>query len=305
MKRLHFRGPEIPVLSSLLLKRSQSASLPPWPDLVLCAEASPSVIARDIKRQVRRPHAHRLRGPARRLRQRFRPRHHHRTISHPASPNVVELSMPLAAAAEDPAAARPRAGPCALLVGGPAFPDRLDAAAAAKLATDAIAYAARRNSHPQRADQPAHARQRPSPRWNVSSPRPIASRLRQGENRYKATLAEASEIVVTSDSVSMVSDALASGKPVSDLSASAIAEPEMAGRRVALPQCRGRALAPPFAPARWLFDIGLIEAAADRRRLFTRLVAEKRLGWFGDEPVPPQPQAMRGILRRRSSLCVH
>jgi len=51
VKRLTFRGPEIPVLSSLLLKRADRALDPPWPDLVFCAEASPSVIARDIKRQ--------------------------------------------------------------------------------------------------------------------------------------------------------------------------------------------------------------------------------------------------------------
>ena len=45
-------------------------------------------------------------------------------------------------------------------------------------------------------------------------------------------------------------------------------------------------------PVRWLFDAGVIEVAADRRRLFARLVAEKRLVWFGDEPrLPPQPGA--------------
>jgi len=47
VKTLRFAGPEIPVLSTLLLKDKLS---PPWPDLVLCAEASPSVIARQIKR---------------------------------------------------------------------------------------------------------------------------------------------------------------------------------------------------------------------------------------------------------------
>ena len=47
VKALRFAGPEIPVLSNLLLTEKLS---PPWPDLVLCAEASPSVIARHIKR---------------------------------------------------------------------------------------------------------------------------------------------------------------------------------------------------------------------------------------------------------------
>ena len=43
---------------------------------------------------------------------------------------------------------------------------------------------------------------------------------------------------------------------------------------------------------------GVVEAVADRRRLFQRLVAEKRLGWFGEAPVPPQPDAMRRDLER-------
>jgi hypothetical protein len=37
----------------------------------------------------------------------------------------------------------------------------------------------------------------------------------------------------------------------------------------------------------------VIEVAADRRRLISRLVAERRLVWFGEDPAPPQPEAMR------------
>ena len=209
--------------------------------------------------------------------------------------------MPLTAAAG--ACPHTPGGPVALLVGGPAFPDRLDGAAAAKLATDALAYAVSRNATLNA--EPARARRRRHRRASTrhhpaASPRDI----RRGENRYKATLAEASEIIVTSDSVSMVSDALASGRPVSVYP---------------VPQSRNlkwqagewlyiNAVEQPLrllAPVKWLFDIGLIEAAADRRRLFARLVAEKRLVWFGDDPVPPQPHAMRRDLEGRSSLCVH
>jgi len=41
VRTLRFAGPEIPVLSRHLLKDRLSS---PWPDLVLCAEASPSVM---------------------------------------------------------------------------------------------------------------------------------------------------------------------------------------------------------------------------------------------------------------------
>ena len=37
VKRLQFRGPEIPVLSSLLLTNGESVFSGNWPDLVFCA----------------------------------------------------------------------------------------------------------------------------------------------------------------------------------------------------------------------------------------------------------------------------
>ena len=53
VKRLSFRGPDIPVLSPLLLRRRESGLAPPWPGIVLCAEASASVIALEIKRKAK------------------------------------------------------------------------------------------------------------------------------------------------------------------------------------------------------------------------------------------------------------
>lgn len=291
VKRLAFRGPDIPVLSSFLLKPGESGLRPPWPDLVLCAEASPSVIALAIKRQSGgRTRAVCIGRPAGSVRD-FDLVITTAQYRIPASPHVVELSMPLAALTEA-ADSGTSAGPIALIVGGPAFPDRLDAATAARLASDAVAYAERKNAilsvqtSPRTPGEAVTALER-----IVKPPHCLGLFGRQG-NRYKEELAEASEIVVTSDSVSMVSDALASGKPVSVYP---------------LPQTRNlkwqagewlyrNAVEEPFvllAPVKWLFDIGLIEAAADRRRLLARLVAERRLAWFGGAPVPPQRQAMR------------
>jgi len=94
VKTLRFAGPEVPVLSRLLLRDKLS---PPWPDLVLCAEASPSVIARDVKRRsagktrivcLGRPAGSAANFDLVITTAQYRI---------PAAPNVVELSMPLAA----------------------------------------------------------------------------------------------------------------------------------------------------------------------------------------------------------------
>lgn len=286
VKTLRFAGPEIPVLSRLLLKDRPE---PPWPDLVLCAEASPSVIARDIKRRSGgRTRVVCLGRPA------GAPAGFDLVITTaqyriPAAGNVVELSMPLAAGIAE-SAAPATGGAIALLVGGPAFPDLLDAAAAERLAAEALAHAAGRG---------AVLDVQTSPRTPATAlavlERMIAAPHRlsvfgRGENRYRAALSEASEIVVTSDSVSMVADALASGRPVSvyRLPQALNAKWKLGGwlyrNSVEAPQ-------PAMGPVRWLFDMGLVEVAPDRRRLFRRLVAERRLGWFGEAPPPPQPGA--------------
>ncbi len=295
VKPLRFAGPEIPFLSRLLLKNGADVLRPPWPDLVLCAEASPSVIARQIQ--------HLSGGRTRAV-----------CIGRPAgtaagfdlvittaqyrippAPNVVELSMPLAAEAEAPPASPPSGGPIAVIVGGPAFPDRLDAGAAAALAADALAYAARRG-----AVLAFHTSPRTPPQVNAALARAIAPPHQlqvfgEGPNRYRILLAEASEIVVTSDSVSMVSDALAACKPVSIYRL-----PRRENVTLRLGEwLHRRAFGPPgtgFGLLRWLFDSSLIEAAADRQRLFARLVRDGRAAWFGDPPVPPQREAAAGDL---------
>lgn len=299
VKQLAFRGPEIPVLSTRLLQEGADVLRGPWPRLVLCAEAMPSMIAKDIRRASG--------GAARAV-----------CIGRPAgsaagfdlvittaqyrvppAANVVELSMPLAADAGAITEARvpETEGVIALLVGGPAFPDRLDVQSARQLAADALAHAEGRH---------ALLHVLTSPR----TPQAVVAVLKaaiagphrlhvfgEGENRYQETLRAASEIVVTSDSVSMVSDALASGRPVS-------VYPLPLARNFTwragewLHRNAVEARRTLFAPARWLFDAGLIEAAADRRLLFARLVSERRVAWFGADLAPPQPGAARQDLAR-------
>lgn len=285
VKALRFTGPEVPILSKLLLTEKLS---PQWPDLVLCAEASPSVIAREIKR---------LSGARTRIvclgRPAGQPSNFDLVITTaqyriPAAHNVVELAMPLAEATDAPAIMS--GGSIALAVGGPAFPDRLDAAAAEQLARDALGLATQRNAvldvvtsprTPPEAVAVLEARITPPHRLSVFG---------RGENRYRDALSGASEIIVTSDSVSMVADALASARPVSiyPLPQALNAKWKLGGwlYRNAIEVKR-----PLMRPVRWLFDSGVIEVAPDRRKLFARLVAERRLAWFGQAAPAPQPGA--------------
>jgi mitochondrial fission protein ELM1 len=285
VKTLRFAGPEIPVLSRLLLKEALS---PPWPDLVLVAEASPSVIAREIKRASgNRTRIVCLGRPAG-APDRFDLVLTTAQYRIPTAPNVVELAMPLAAAVDVSGGGQD--GPIALVVGGPAFPDLLDAAAAEQLAGDALALAARSNAV---LDVVTSPRTPPAAvavlEAKIKHPHRL-SIFGRGENRYRDALSGASEIIVTSDSVSMVADALASGPPVSiyplpqALNAKWTLGSWLYRNAVEVPS-------PLMRPVRWLFDTGVIEVAPDRRKLFARLVAERRLAWFGQAAPAPQPGA--------------
>ena len=264
------------------VKQSKRDLTPPWPDLLLCAEASTSRLALRIKRLAQgRTRAVCLGRPAGATRD-FDLVITTAQYRIPAAPNVVEIAMPLSASEERQGPATPD-GPVTLLLGGPAFPDVLDHAAAARLAADVLAYADRRGRS---------LRVQTSPRTPPDAIRAFAAVITPphrleifgtGENRYAEALAGASEIVVTSDSVSMLSDALASGKPVS-----VYPLPQSLNLKWQAGEWLFRSH---LAPVRWLFDKGLIEAAADRRQLHARLVKEGRIAWFGEEPPPPQPGA--------------
>ncbi|MCA3554820.1 ELM1/GtrOC1 family putative glycosyltransferase [Aestuariivirga sp.] len=286
VRRLRFAGPDIPVFSKLLLRDKVS---PPWPGLVLVAEASPSVIAREIKR----------RSPGTRIvclgRPAGSPKNFDLVITTaqyriPAAANVVELSMPLSEGLETGASSR--TGPIALAIGGPAFPDLFDGAAAERLAADALAHAARTGAT---LDAVTGPRTPPDAiavlERRITAPHRL-SIFGRGGNRYLEALAGAAAIIVTSDSVSMAADALASGKPVS-----VYCLPQALNAKWKLGSWLYRNAVevrqPLLAPVRWLFDAGVIEVAPDRRKLFARLVAEGRLGWFGEAAPPPQPGAAR------------
>ncbi|QEX19362.1 hypothetical protein FRZ44_46750 [Hypericibacter terrae] len=218
----------------------------------------------------------------------------------PARPNVVELDLPLHRARPDRIAAalkiwtprfahlpHPR---IALLIGGSTGPFALDAPAAARLARRASARARATGgsllvttSHRTQSwaitalldtlDAPAHIH-----RWS----RHVA------ENPYLAYLGLADEIIVTGDSMSMIAEAAATGKPLHlfDLGEGAYAMREDApiGRQLWLrPQLLARML-----------HFKMVEALMppdrrrDIRRILGNVVASGRAAWLGD-PLPADP----------------
>lgn len=290
VKQLVFRPPNVPFLARLLLDRGASDSLDaPWPDLILCGEARTSVIARDLKRKsggrtkivcLGRPAG----DPAQ-----FDLVLTTAQYSLPKAANIVELALPLVVDAPAPSDAGEGLPELArpvttVLVGGSAVPERLDGAAATSLARDLLVHRQRSGGTLLVVTSPrtgaeagaALARAIPSPH--------VVHLWRKGEdNPYRRFLGAADEVVVTSDSVSMVADALAAGKKVS-----VYRLPRRATIKDAIVEklfARVHDEAPcPFwlRPVKWLFDTGLIELRADRPRLFDRLVREGRLGWFGE-----------------------
>lgn len=296
VKRLRFRGPEIPVLSRLLLRNAAEVLTPPWPDLVLCAEALPSVIARKIRQQSQGRSRIACLGRPAGMAADFDLLITTAQYRVPAAPHVVELSMPLTGAAE-PATGGSSGGPIALLVGGPAFPDLLDAGTARRLIADATALAQQRGRMLRVITSPRTPREvNQALRETVRAPHALHV-FGEGGNRYRAALAEASEIIVTSDSVSMTADALAAGKP-----AAIYPLPQARDLKWRLGEWLYRhAVETPSAllmPVRRLFELGLIEVAADRQRLFSRLVAEGRAAWFGEAPATPHPGTAREDMDR-------
>jgi hypothetical protein len=308
VKTLAFRPPAIPALAPFLLKTGASDPLdPPWPDLIICAEALCSIVALWLRRKsgghgkivcIGRPAG--------------RPDPFDLVLTTaqyrlPPAANIAELALPLSQPREysaDASSNTTAPGPhphLAVLVGASSSPDKLDTAAARRLAHDLCCYAAARGgtltlvTSPRTSSDVAKALASP-----IRPPHQVHIYGQPPEDSYRRIIAHADEIIVTSDSVSMVVDALEAGKSV---------------QVYALPQSRGWQFS--FAewaqrhtletdecpmllrPLAWLFHRGFVEVSADRRRLFDRLTAEGRLQWFGREPsvhaLQPEPPFKRDL----------
>lgn len=292
IKRLEFRGPGIPALAPLLITASSDPLMAPWPDVVMCAEALPSIIARRMKQKsggmLKTVCIGRPAGTADAF---------DLVITTPQyrilrAANVVELAMPLVAPKPDIAPVAygpvPKRPLIAVLVGGASFPDRLDGPAATQLILDIRPYTEHLGGT---------MAVLTSPRTGVAAIAALESGVKaphrlhvfgRGENQYRQLLAAADEIIVTSDSVSMAADAMETAKPVS-----VFPLPQRLGLQWKFTEWLHRRATEKrmalFLPIRWLFDMGVFEVPADRRRLFAHLVSERRIAWFGGKPPMPAP----------------
>jgi hypothetical protein len=203
-----------------LTEGARAAIAPPWPDMAIAAGRRSVPAARHIRKashgKTKLVHIGRPRAPL----DLFDLVVTTPQYGLPAAPNVVELPLPLVAARPEPEetmdfwreAWRDLPRPwTALAVGAGKYPLRMDRPAIADLGRKLaalpgglIAMASPRTEEwvlPMLADTLAiPARFYP---WG------------QGQNPYRTALALADRIVVTSDSLSMLAEAVASGKPVS------------------------------------------------------------------------------------------
>ena len=293
---------------------------PPWPDLVLSMGMRNEPVCRWIRAQsggrARLVYLGRLWSD---------PAHFDLVITTPQyrvpdRPNVLRNALPLHSVSADRLAGA--ASLCAarlhhlprpyitLNVGGTSGPYAFGPRAAARLVRDTVALARARGASllvSSSARTPpeaiaALAAQRSVPmelyRWQRDDP----------DNPYFGFLALADEVIVTADSISMLSEAHATGKPVHmfDTGAGALSMRHdmlvAAGDRAA---ARARARQDTDRPDiaigalayRALMRWGWKHLSRDISRMHLRLVQSGRMGWLGDPPPPAQPDPPSDFLR--------
>lgn len=270
MKKLQFRKPHYAPLARLTDLSDHLDG--PWPDMILCAEALASVVARRLKKQsggkVKIVSLARPSGDVRNFDLVLT------TAQYRLSklPHVVELMLPLTAA--PPPSSKIKSNTLTVLIGASSPPEILDTDVARKMAANVLAYAA---------DQKLILNAVTSPRTSsaviqvfvdtITQPHKVFIWSKDSENSYQKCLADAAEIIVTSDSVSMLADGLAADKPV---------QVYRLPHRFTVLQ---RVVEWIFKrwPTSFIFRSGIIEPATDRWLLIDRLVAKKHVNWFGED----------------------
>lgn len=283
---------------------------PPWPDLVISAGRRNEPIARWIRRQagggVRLVHVGRpwaaLEGwdlvvttPQYRL---------------PRLPNVLHNETPLhrvtserleeAAAQWAPRLAHLPRPWVAVLAGGPSGPYPFDARSGARLAQDASALAGRPGGSLLVTTSARTPREAIDELFRGVSVPSFLYRWRPGdpENPYFAFLALADQIVVTGDSVSMMTEACVTGKPVFlfDTGEGRFSMRERHDQGPPWWQCLDRAhlnaviyrIGMRWGPTRWTRDIRIVQQL---------LVDSKRAAWLGEGAPAAKPPPLRDVER--------
>jgi uncharacterized protein len=279
IKKLQFHQPFYAPIAKYLFDQKKSEALEaPWPDLIICAEALCSSVAKNLKARARgkvkivalaRPSGSTqnfdlvLTTPQYRL---------------PKSKNIIELILPLTNRLDVPAVTTHNY--IVVLVGASSPPEVLDVSVTHKLIADLQVYTFEKNlplkivTSPRTDTKVAQLIQRA-----FSSPHEVLVWNPQSENPYLGALASAAEIIVTDDSISMLSDALYMQKPVSVY---------RLPRRLSFSQ----KLVERFYKRRsdhWLFKSGFIEPTTDRWLLIDRLVKANHVRWVGDAQSELEP----------------
>jgi uncharacterized protein len=270
VKKMNFKWPHYAPLARLDAGSDRLKA--PWPDLILCAEALTSAVAQRLKQQS---------GGAIKIVCLARPSGDVRNFDLvlttaqyrlPKFESVIELTLPLTALGSSLGAVQ--ANTLVVLIGASSPPDMLNEKVAQKLIRDMQAYAAQRN---------LMLKVLTSPRTAVavtlilsralSAPHQIFVWSKTVDNPYQRILAEAAEIIVTSDSVSMLADAVVAGKPTSVY---------RLPQRLNFAQTCVEWLFK-RSPEAWIFRSGLIEPTTDRALLIEKLIAAGHAHWFGEK----------------------
>lgn len=289
--------------------RASSPLDPPWPDLIIGAGRATEAIAFWIRRRANPDVRLVYLGTPWAALDRFDLVITTPQYRLPERPNVLHNALPLhdvgrsveetameVAAWRDRLAHLPRPW-TAVLAGGRSGPYEFREPAGTRLATLASERAARehgallvttsKRTRPETANALASALTAPA----------FVHLWRPGEteNPYRALLSLADAFIVTADSISMIAEACATGRPVAlfDTEDGRRAMRAEEGRRAVgsrLPRLhwRGTSLATTgfrigmaFGPAWWTRDIRIVHRG---------LLAEGRVSWLGDPPAPSQPE---------------
>jgi mitochondrial fission protein ELM1 len=282
-RTLAFHGAELPVSLLALLGIPSRAGLragargalaPPWPDLILTAGRRNEPVAHWIRRtsggRARLVHLGRPWQP---------PARHDLVVTTPqyfldaGSGPVVTLPLPPSA---PPRRVEPPAPALALLVGGDSGAQVLDAAAARAIASAARTLARRRGLALRVATSPrtpAAAADALSAAFAADGDVEVHRFGAPGENPYGRWLADSAAFVVTADSISMVTEAAATGRPLWLAPVPAPARPWWLTVRGWGWKPLTHRLAQRLAPRRFRRDTG---------RLLTALVADGRAAWLSE-----------------------
>lgn len=299
----------LPFLSTRMVDHGRSAALdPPWPDLVLVAEGAVGNVALDVGRKS---------GGRTKILCLGRPRGRMRDFDLiittpqyqvPKAANVLELKLPLHRLdrhrmEEAAAALGPELSPLprpwvALLVGGTSAPDVLDSAAAQDLARQALAHTK---------GSGGSLLVVTSPRTGREAEKVLAAALngqahcsywsqRGTQNPYSGYLALADRFIVTSDSVSMITEAILTKKPVAVYRLPVKHSKWMTF--VAKHRHSTHALLRP------LIEAGVIEAPPDRAAFLEKLTVEGLIHEIGEAGAerPPLADEMAAAVQRVETL---